>query len=56
MLIGKAGLTSGYSTLGHGWTVGGGGLANHTGVNNIGSWNGGGFNSSKLVQQLIYPK
>ena len=44
MLIGKAGLTSGYSTLGHGWPVGGGGLANHTGANNIAGWNGGGFN------------
>ena len=45
MVIGKAGLASGYSTLGHGWTVGGGGEATN-GTYNIAGWNGGGFNSS----------
>ena len=53
MLIGKAGKTSNYSTLGHGWTVGGGGEADNTyqqnssgGVHYVACWNGGGFNSS----------
>ena len=53
MLIGKAGKTSNYSTLGHGWTVGGGGEADNNyqqsisgGVHYVACWNGGGFNSS----------
>ena len=53
MLIGKAGKTSNYSTLSHGWTVGGGGEADNTyqqnnsgGVHYVACWNGGGFNSS----------
>ena len=53
MIIGKAGKTSNYSTLGHGWTVGGGGEADNTyqqnnsgGVHYVACWNGGGFNSS----------
>jgi len=45
MVKGKAGLKSGYDTLGHGWTVGGGGEASN-GTNNIAGWNGGGFNSA----------
>lgn len=44
--IGRAGLTSGYSPEGHGWTVGGGGLASNGGGRNIAAWNGGGFFTS----------
>ena len=44
MLKGLAGLASGYSALGHGWNVGGGGLASN-GTYNIAGWNGGGFNT-----------
>jgi len=41
--VGRAGQTSGYSAEGHGWAVGGGGLANSTSGFNIAAWNGGGF-------------
>lgn len=43
--VGRAGLHSGYSAEGHGWTVGGGGQASTASGYNVAGWNGGGFNT-----------
>jgi len=42
--VGRAGLHSGYTAEGHGWTVGGGGQAS-TASYSVAAWNGGGFNT-----------